>query len=44
LFTRGFVRQELEGYGLAEREIVGAIYLAHTTSSQQCNDAVTPGQ
>jgi hypothetical protein len=42
--ARGLVGQTLEGHGLAEREVIGAVDLTHATLSQQGNDAVTASQ
>jgi hypothetical protein len=33
-------RQELEGYGLAELQVVGAVDLAHSAPAQRPDDAV----
>jgi hypothetical protein len=44
LVACGLVWKKLEGYGLAESEIVGAVNLAHPAFSEQRNDAVAPGQ
>ena len=37
-------RQKLEGHGIAELQIFGAIHLAHAAASQERNNAVTPGK
>jgi hypothetical protein len=44
LIARGLVGQELKRDGLTEREIVGAVNLAHAAFSQQRDDAVTARQ
>ena len=41
--ARELGRQELEGHGLAKREIVRPVHLAHTAASQQRDDSVTTG-
>jgi hypothetical protein len=44
LIARSFVRQKLERNGLAKREVVGAVHLAHAAFSEQSDDAIAAGQ
>ena len=39
----GGFEEEFQGYGLAQGEAGGAIYLAHATASQASRDAVARG-
>jgi hypothetical protein len=38
-----FVGQKFHRHSLAERQVVGAINLTHSTFAQQRNDAIAPG-
>ena len=44
LIAGGFIGKKLERHRLAEREVVGAIHLAHAAFSQQSNDAIATSQ
>ncbi len=37
-------RQELQGDRLPERQVIGAIHLAHSTAAEEPDDAVTTGE
>ena len=44
LVLRGFLGQELQRHGLAQREVGGAIDFAHAAAAQQSDDAVASAQ
>ena len=35
--------QELQGHGLVERQIVGAVHLAHAAAAEHRDEAISPG-
>ena len=42
--ARRFIGKKLESDGLTERQIVGAVNLAHASFAEQSDDAITPSQ
>ena len=44
LIARRLFGQELQGYGLSERQVGGAIDLAHSAAAEQSDDAVAPAE
>jgi len=43
LVGRDSLRQKLQGHGLVQREIVGAVHLAHAAASEQGDEAIAAG-